>query len=417
MNDVEKLKLRLFNVKFSPNLGDGLLAECLEGALLAQGADADIRSIDLAGRTDFGETMAGRALAMRILGGLPATARRRLVMLPLALKARRTFRPHYAAALEGADAVVIGGGNLVTDVDLNFPTKLALAMDEARRRRLPVVFFAVGVGRDWSRAALARMREALGGDAVKAVLVRDEASRAAWDENFAAMCGHRASVVRDPGLLACDHYPSPPHRGEGRGVVGLGLMSPLALRYHGKAGVTKRALDRWYLDLARHLLAAGYRVTAFTNGSTEDRAYADGLGEALEALGRRVTLVRQDRPAGLVAHIARCDAIVAFRMHAIIAAYSCGVPAVALAWDRKLDAFMASVGRSAWLHDVATLGPAACAALLARAMREGVPEPARRKAVAEARADVGRALRALRDAVPEAGAPPAAPAPQANQVA
>ena len=41
------LRIRLFNVKYSPNLGDGLLSECLEKALIALGASGDTWSIDL----------------------------------------------------------------------------------------------------------------------------------------------------------------------------------------------------------------------------------------------------------------------------------------------------------------------------------------------------------------------------------
>ena len=45
------LRIRLFNVKYSPNLGDGLLSEALENALREMGCDErKTYSVDLAGR-------------------------------------------------------------------------------------------------------------------------------------------------------------------------------------------------------------------------------------------------------------------------------------------------------------------------------------------------------------------------------
>ena len=44
------MKIALLNVKFSPNLGDGLLSECLERELAEALPGATVVSIDLAGR-------------------------------------------------------------------------------------------------------------------------------------------------------------------------------------------------------------------------------------------------------------------------------------------------------------------------------------------------------------------------------
>ena len=136
--------IRLFNVKYSPNLGDGVLSECLEEALAQELGSADVASIDLAGREAYGGSGAGRHLALAVLNNLPQLVRRAAIRLPLVLQSRRKWRPHYRTGVKPCDAVVIGGGNLLADLDLNFPTKLALALDEAARRDLPVAFYGVG---------------------------------------------------------------------------------------------------------------------------------------------------------------------------------------------------------------------------------------------------------------------------------
>ena len=44
------MKIALLNVKFSPNLGDGLLSECLERELAHALPGVEVVAIDLAGR-------------------------------------------------------------------------------------------------------------------------------------------------------------------------------------------------------------------------------------------------------------------------------------------------------------------------------------------------------------------------------
>jgi hypothetical protein len=47
-------RIVIFNVKYSSNLGDGLIALCLESAIRTALPGAAVDSQDLAGRTKFG---------------------------------------------------------------------------------------------------------------------------------------------------------------------------------------------------------------------------------------------------------------------------------------------------------------------------------------------------------------------------
>ena len=84
--------IRLMNVKFSPNLGDGLLSDCLEAGLRARGAAAATGSIDLAARTGYGQGLAGRGKVMRLLEAMPRGLRAQAVRAPLALASARNGR-------------------------------------------------------------------------------------------------------------------------------------------------------------------------------------------------------------------------------------------------------------------------------------------------------------------------------------
>lgn len=384
-------RIRIFNVKYSPNLGDGLLSECLEQALIDCGADSDTWSIDLAARTSYGAGANARALQMQLLERLPPPLRSLAVRAPLAVESRRRWGPHYERSLDQAECVVIGGGNLLADLDLNFPTKVSLALEAAARRRLPVFIYGCGVSSGWTRRGRELLRRAVHRGTVRKVWVRDDRSRRIWNELIGRDAGLQAVVTRDPGLLAAARYGAArarPHGGTP--VVGLNLTSPMAVRYHSRNAPRTAELDRWYIECARALLARGHHLAVFSNGSPEDREYTRKLRPRLEALTahERITFPEPDTPAALTALIAGCGALVAFRMHAIIAAYSCDVPFLALAWDTKLEAFVRSVNLPRWLCAPGETSPQEAVRRLGRAMEEGIHAGQRTTVVAEAKRGV-----------------------------
>jgi polysaccharide pyruvyl transferase WcaK-like protein len=388
--------VRLFNVKYSPNLGDGLLSECLEAALIDCGADADTRSIDLAARRSYSTGGQDRSLKLRVLEAMPAAIRPLAVRLPLALASRRSWGPHYEAELAGGTCVVIGGGNLLADLDLNFPTKLALAIHASARRGLPVFIYGCGVSNGWSSRGLELMHAAFATGAVRGVYLRDERSCAIWEKLFGARHGLPAALVRDPGLLASEVYR--PVRARADAPVGINITSQIALAYHAEDAPSPEALDDWYVALAESLLARGHSLALFTNGSPEDRATLAALRPRIAALGagERVQYPEAGDPAALVAIIAGLGGLAAFRMHAIIAAFSCGVPFLALAWDPKLSSFVESVGQGERLCRVTSHHGADAAEMLAWAMDEGIPPEDRQRVIAEARQGVDRLFGAIR---------------------
>lgn len=383
-------RVRLFNVKYSPNLGDGLLSECLERALIECGAAADTWSVDLAGRNSYGGGTPARSLQMRVLEAIPGPLRRPAVRVPMAVQAHRLWRPHYRQALEGADCAVIGGGNLITDLDLNFPTKIAIAVDEAARRGLPVFIYGCGASANWTPPARALLEGAMRQRVIRRVFVRDERSRRIWNDLAGSAWNLEATLVRDPGLLAAQCYGLTTQPGQDDPVIGINVTSQLALRYHSDRAPSASQLDVWYLDLARTLRALGHRLAVFTNGSPEDQAALERLRPAFEQLGGsgHVSFPEPRSPEELAQLIAGLNGLTAFRMHAVIAAYACGVPFLALAWDAKIEAFLHSVGRESCLCKTTRTSGTAAAKRLLDVMRTGIPDAERELVVTQARRGV-----------------------------
>ena len=391
------MKIALLNVKFSPNLGDGLLSECLEAELASAMPGTQVFSIDLAGRRaypEFGPSR--RAHAISMLEAMPGWMRRLVTRAALSALIMLRLRSHFRQRLAGCSAAVVGGGNLLTDSDLNFPMKLASALAEARRRDLPMAVYGVGANRNWSKAGRNLFGEALGQARLRFASVRDRRSQRAWDELLAPQGVPPARLAGDPGLLTCRHFAPNAPAAEGP-LAGLCITAPMALRYHADHGHAQADLDDWYGAAAASLAAMGLRVALFTNGSPEDRDYLARMGPGwIRRAQGPVTMTNAFAdPTALAGFIGSCDLIIAHRMHACIAAHSFGIPTIGLRWDSKLDSFFALAGRDAFIADTAALDQAELAALADRAMDEGVDQVSLDHLIAATRADVATMARDL----------------------
>jgi polysaccharide pyruvyl transferase WcaK-like protein len=390
------MKILVFNVKYSENLGDGLLAQCLEKALKARSDNITVETIDIAGRADFGATQRSRQLAINLLQWLPAWARRTVVQRALAPKLAKLM-PRWERAMMSADAVVIGGGNLFQDDDLNFPLKIGAVLDCARGSGLPVVVHAVGVGKAWSTPAR-RLFGKLEDTNLKGVMVRDAGAQANWRSHFKDGPAPRRAL--DPGLLACDLVtPRYPDHGPYNGTVGICVTSPVILRRHAsqKASTIPLKSVKDYRETILEFIAAGYRVRLFCNGAREDQAHLEKIvrgGEMTDLLasGQLVTSLRPIFPAELLDILQSTTVVVAHRLHACIAAYSLARPHVGLGWDGKVSGFFQSVDRSEFYLSGKHVTPASICATALRAHEVGIDSRQRLAIIDEARRSVSAVL-------------------------
>ncbi|WP_370285868.1 hypothetical protein, partial [Pseudooceanicola nanhaiensis] len=108
------MKIVQFGLCHSPNLGDGVIAECLAHGLRARAPGAEVVHADISGRQARGATtIRNRRLVLAVLEALPrplrhALARRRLNAMIDGVEGR------WRAAAR-ADLAVIGGGQLFSD--------------------------------------------------------------------------------------------------------------------------------------------------------------------------------------------------------------------------------------------------------------------------------------------------------------
>lgn len=360
----------LFNVKYSANLGDGLIAAAMEDGLSRSGVA--VETCDLAGRRGFGDqTLQNRKLALAILHALPPGFRGAVVEARLRPKLE-ALAPAWRAVIASSDHVVIGGGHLFQDGDLNFPLKIGAVLDLAREQAKPVSVHAVGVTDAWSARGRELFHRLLGCD-VGQITVRDADSQRAWARHFRGTRLEQVGIAPDPVI----GYRAEP--AESSGHVALGVTHPRVLAYHGTSAPRIR---QFYTAILRELAARGRTVTVFSNGATEDEQQVDAIfaEPAIRRLtdgGKIIRAAAPRQPDDLVTATAPAAVVIAHRLHANILAYALGTPSIGLAWDPKLDSFFKLTGRSDFLFSADGLDPVTIADAVETAQRSGLDEDLR----------------------------------------
>lgn len=396
------MRIVIFGLPYSANVGDGVIAECLAHALRAARPGVTVDLVDLSGRTGFGAaTLRNRALVLAVLARLPLVLRQRLVIWRLG-RMLDGLRPGWEKAARGADLAIIGGGQLFSDADLNFCLKIAQAADVLQGAGVPVVVHGVGVSRNWTQRGKALFARLFAAD-LRAVGVRDELSRTAW-ENQTDGASPAPRLTRDPGLLAARCYARP---AAPAGRVGLCVTAPMILAYHADGGIAGGSGLGFFASLAVVLAGQARGGALFCNGAAEDRAALAQVAAhpdvaPLITAGKLSLVPPPETPAELVEAIGGLSGVIAHRLHACIVAHAFGVPAVGLGWDRKLDSFFASVDRSGFFVDDASATPQAIALLCDMAIAQGIDAARHAQVIAETQQQIA----ALFDLVTPALKPP-----------
>lgn len=240
-------------------------------------------------------------------------------------------------ALGNARLLISGGGSLVQDVTSARSALYYLGtMLAASARGVPVAAVGQGIGpitRGWvRRIAAAAFNRA------QAISVRDSESVRTLTNLGVTVPVHRGA---DLAFLA---PPSTPQRA--RAVLAASGIT-------GEGGVLGVVLRPWagLLDVSRigaaiRRFAAGrdLRVAVLLFDRLRDRTISRRLAQATD--GR---VVEAENPADLLAVVGCTSLLLGVRLHGLIFAAAQAVPAVGLAYDPKVAAFMAEAGLPAAL--------------------------------------------------------------------
>ena len=354
------MKILLAAVMYSPNLGDGAIAECFSSEYKNICVANKVEWLDLAGRSSYQISNARlRTCLLRGLHGLPKPLSNLISAKLVSKQIEQRLKTKFDSKFNKINGLVIGGGQIFADEWLNFPLKLAAIANESKVRKIPFSIHGVGVSNEWSRRAKCLYAEVFQGGLLKSVVVRDEISKfrlKAYLNEIGLTFKGNILVFPDPALMACETHPVVLLEENGKPpTVGVGVIHPVMLKKLTNMGsaFSVYCFAEKYIDLAKSLVAEGFRVRFFTNGSGEDELMLGLVSRILTKMNIECVdvVTRPANPVELMSVIANVDVLVAHRMHANILSYSYGVPHVGLRWDDKMEAFFNLIERSQFLLD------------------------------------------------------------------
>ena len=371
------MKIVQFGLCFSPNLGDGIIAECIAYGITTRNPQAVVAHVDLSARRARGEVVVrNREALLAVLDRLPLFLRHALVRWKMKRLLDGVMDDWDLAAQ--ADLAVIGGGQIFSDANLNFPLKIGRAAQVLARKGTPCAVYAVGVSRNWTPQGTALFRR-LERTQLKMVGVRDAGSLAAWAQQ---MSGEpKPEITVDPGLLAAACYGPVEPRGA---TIGLCVTDFTLLAHHADGDVAGQGAAQgagglaFYTSIVLAAVAARQSVTLFCNGAAEDLELLNRLAKTpdLEPLLRAGDVMvpeQPQNPAELARLIGGCGAVIAHRLHACIVAYSYQRPVVGLGWDSKLQSFFDLAEMSAFFSSAPNLSAAQIIEMAMAAIEAQVP--------------------------------------------
>lgn len=326
---------------YSQNVGDQAIHTCLKYILKEHDPELQVLSLDISGREVPVESEAPREKSklFELINACSGKGKRKAA-INLAyhrLLAQRKYEQQWSSLFEQADGLVIGGGQLLMDNDLDFPLKLSSLAELAKVLGLPVHISACGVGKHWSATAKELFQPVI--EQAASITVRDELSR---DRLVSFLPGTACQVTADPAILAAEVFTSRTSSNQ-PDLIGLGVMSreDVNSRLPEQSQFTEEEWKNLWLDIVTRLVEENMKVEIFTTGSQQDDDFARELFMTVHHINWE-SISRAVRPGGvkgMLGILRGYTLVIGTRLHASILANALGISSLGISWDEKVQAY------------------------------------------------------------------------------
>ena len=338
------MKILILGCYYSPNLGDGVICECVAKQIRDKYLDADIYIEDLWDRSGFSSRdqdntsipISHKQLIYRRLRGFCYRIITKYLNWDVQYISMNNRLRENQAQLDricayDCDLVVFAGGQMFMD---GYALRLWYVIKNFEKKGVPVILNACGTGPTYSKKLRKHLRYALNASNVVAVSCRDDVQTV--NEFYFPLTADAVETF-DPALSCANTYGI--EKNNDAKVVGLGIMQTGRL--------SPKVMLRFWHRLIAELENNQVPWKVFVNGENCDLSYARYVIETLPGLHKNFEdcfVQIPLEPEELLRTISQFKSIISFRLHSHIIATSLDIPSVAVVWDDKVRSFFEKIG-------------------------------------------------------------------------
>ena len=246
------------------------------------------------------------------------------------------------AQIRYADAVIFAGG-IVKSTNEKFWQNIVEVLDMAEACGVPVFMSGIGAEPIQEDEKGANLKRTLNLPCLKLITCRDDIACLQHDY-LTEQSSAEVREVFDTALwcpqtyrqvLKHTKYP------KNSKCIGIGIIRHKIFADYGNEQITKEMQTRYWCDVIENIEKRGYEWKLFTNGDTNDEAYAE---ELLALLGRGSKYPAPRNANALMQYINSFGGVIGGRMHSNIIAYALGIPSVGFIWNKKLRFWGEKIG-------------------------------------------------------------------------
>ncbi|GAB1619956.1 hypothetical protein AAOGI_00060 [Agarivorans albus] len=326
-------------VPYSDNFGDALIHNSLAWKL--ENYDISSEALDIAGRHNFERSAQQNAIKDKILKSRFEWVRQLFIPLNSMLVAVKNYR-NWMSKVKAADVVLMGGGNLISDVYLNFPLKLYFLSLFCYFANTNYAVVYVGVAKRMSGPGRWLFKRLFAAKQCLYISVRDAASKDNIAYLFGAQIADKVVVSIDPAVNLNLSYSKAPHSDLSKQeYAAINIVNPVVLMVNSDNDVSFNEQDyqQWISQCVAKVKAAGLLPVLYTNGAQEDQQYMQDIASSLPD----AKVVSVEQVDDLVKVVSQAQCVFATRLHSAISAFSFSVPFTVMSWDSKVSAFVEAV--------------------------------------------------------------------------
>ncbi len=347
-------KISIINAKYSPNLGDGVIAETLEFFFKNNIPNVTVNTIDIGGNLEYGhENSMARGTNKQLFNLFPDFLKKTLRFLLRSLLIEKKYGTQWKEQIHDSDLLVLGGGHLLMDSQWYFPMRIKSILTKAKPNT-PLLLCSLGVSQTFSSLGKKLFRDIFKYHDCRFASLRDTLSKQNFDLNFSDIIKN-SQMGLDPALLCPQVYKDKTlnHSDNHQKIIALGITDPDNMKSHcdNKNDVVAYNAE-FFQGIIQKFTESGFKVKIFNNGV--DHAYMLDVVNIIRKNSPELLLncdVCEQflQPCQLVDCIKNSDLMISHRLHANIIAYAYDVPNIGIMWDEKVKSFFKLTQREDFL--------------------------------------------------------------------